>query len=58
MEPLHATVYEALSRHFAGINFCERNKGPMIDEHMRDEGKFIYNILFVDNISIISLFRF
>lgn len=38
VEPLHATVYEALSRHFAGINFCERNKGPMIDEHMRDEG--------------------
>ncbi|KAL7074694.1 hypothetical protein ACQ4LE_006062 [Meloidogyne hapla] len=37
-EPLHCTIYEALSRHFEGINFRERNAGHQIDEHMKDEG--------------------
>ncbi|VDK50556.1 unnamed protein product, partial [Cylicostephanus goldi] len=31
-------MYEALSRHFAGIDFRERNAGFEIDEHMKDEG--------------------
>uniref|UniRef100_A0A914HEY4 4-alpha-glucanotransferase n=1 Tax=Globodera rostochiensis TaxID=31243 RepID=A0A914HEY4_GLORO len=38
MEPLSVTMFEALSRHFQGIAFRERNAGPRIDEHMRDEG--------------------
>lgn len=37
-QPLHETIYEALSRHFDGIEFRERNAGPAIDEHMADEG--------------------
>ncbi|KAL3091571.1 hypothetical protein niasHT_024153 [Heterodera trifolii] len=37
-EPLSATMFEALSRHFLGIDFRERNAGHRIDEHMRDEG--------------------
>uniref|UniRef100_A0A8L8K969 Amylo-alpha-1,6-glucosidase n=1 Tax=Heligmosomoides polygyrus TaxID=6339 RepID=A0A8L8K969_HELPZ len=31
-------MYEALQRHFSGIEFRERNAGQQIDEHMRDEG--------------------
>jgi hypothetical protein len=38
IEPLHATIYEALCRHFEGINFRERDAGPKIDEHMADAG--------------------
>ncbi|KAI3415788.1 Amylo-alpha-1,6-glucosidase [Globodera pallida] len=38
MEPLSVTMFEALNRHFQGIAFRERNAGPRIDEHMRDEG--------------------
>lgn len=38
-EPLHCTIYEALCRHYNGIHFRERNAGPKIDEHMRDEGE-------------------
>ncbi|KAI1711883.1 glycogen debranching enzyme, glucanotransferase domain-containing protein [Ditylenchus destructor] len=37
-EPLHATMYEALQRHFEGISFRERNAGHQIDEHMTDPG--------------------
>uniref|UniRef100_A0A0K0DRP1 GDE_C domain-containing protein n=1 Tax=Angiostrongylus cantonensis TaxID=6313 RepID=A0A0K0DRP1_ANGCA len=37
-EPLIDVMCEALERHFCGIDFRERNAGPQIDEHMRDEG--------------------
>ncbi|EYB99071.1 hypothetical protein Y032_0125g1272 [Ancylostoma ceylanicum] len=37
-EPLIDVMCEALERHFEGIEFRERNAGPQIDEHMRDEG--------------------
>uniref|UniRef100_A0A914BV47 Glycogen debranching enzyme n=1 Tax=Acrobeloides nanus TaxID=290746 RepID=A0A914BV47_9BILA len=37
-EPLYETIYEALQRHFHGINYRERNAGSMIDEHMNDSG--------------------
>uniref|UniRef100_A0A0K0E803 Glycogen debranching enzyme n=1 Tax=Strongyloides stercoralis TaxID=6248 RepID=A0A0K0E803_STRER len=37
-EPLKDVIYEALSRHFNGIEFRERNAGREIDEHMQDEG--------------------
>lgn len=32
------TIYEALDKHFAGIDYRERSAGPQIDEQMRDEG--------------------
>ncbi|KAK6026745.1 hypothetical protein OSTOST_07275 [Ostertagia ostertagi] len=38
-EPLMNVMAEALQRHFAGIDFRERNAGHQIDEHMRDEGE-------------------
>ncbi|VDM59544.1 unnamed protein product [Angiostrongylus costaricensis] len=38
VEPLIDVMCEALERHFCGIDFRERNAGPQIDEHMRDEG--------------------
>ncbi|KAL6734396.1 hypothetical protein Aduo_004940 [Ancylostoma duodenale] len=45
-EPLIDVMCEALERHFEGIEFRERNAGPQIDEHMRDEG---FNVkVFVD----------
>ncbi|VDO09348.1 unnamed protein product [Haemonchus placei] len=45
-EPLINVIVEALQRHFSGIDFRERNAGPEIDEHMRDEG---FNVkVFVD----------
>ena len=31
-------MQEALTRHFCGIAYRERNAGVQIDEHMRDEG--------------------
>lgn len=31
-------IQEALQRHLQGISFRERNAGPKIDMHMRDEG--------------------
>ena len=37
-EPLRSTIQEALSRHWHGISFRERNAGPGIDMHMKDEG--------------------
>ncbi len=38
-EPLHATMFESLSRHFNGIHYRERNAGSQIDEHMQDQGE-------------------
>ncbi|KAK6735058.1 hypothetical protein RB195_018326 [Necator americanus] len=37
-QPLIDVMCETLNRHFAGIEFRERNAGPQIDEHMRNEG--------------------
>lgn len=37
-QPLIDTIYESLDKHFAGIDYRERNAGPQIDEQMRDEG--------------------
>ncbi|XP_033960867.1 glycogen debranching enzyme isoform X2 [Pseudochaenichthys georgianus] len=37
-QPLYDVIQEALQRHLQGISFRERNYGPKIDMHMRDEG--------------------
>nr|CAI5828955.1 unnamed protein product [Callosobruchus analis] len=37
-QPLHDVIQEALTRHFQGVSFRERNAGPRIDEHMTDAG--------------------
>uniref|UniRef100_A0ABD2WG93 Glycogen debranching enzyme n=1 Tax=Trichogramma kaykai TaxID=54128 RepID=A0ABD2WG93_9HYME len=37
-QPLHDVMHEALSVHFQGLCFRERNAGPRIDEHMTDRG--------------------
>ncbi|KAF1764730.1 hypothetical protein GCK72_004680 [Caenorhabditis remanei] len=37
-QKLIETIYEAMDKHFGGIDFRERNAGPQIDEQMRDEG--------------------
>lgn len=31
-------MQEAIQKHFAGINFRERNAGRQIDAHMSDQG--------------------
>lgn len=38
LEPLHATIQQALERHFSGIDFTERNAGTQIDAQMTAEG--------------------
>lgn len=38
-QPLYDVIHEALQRHLQGISFRERNAGPKIDMHMRDEGR-------------------
>ncbi|XP_068991673.1 glycogen debranching enzyme isoform X1 [Neodiprion pinetum] len=37
-QPLHDIIHEALSVHFQGLCFRERNAGKKIDEHMTDRG--------------------
>ncbi|XP_034951239.1 glycogen debranching enzyme isoform X2 [Chelonus insularis] len=37
-QPLHDVIQEALSVHFQGLCFRERNAGKQIDEHMTDRG--------------------
>ena len=37
-QSLSETMQEALERHFAGIDFIERNAGLKIDAHMKQEG--------------------
>ncbi|KAE9549903.1 hypothetical protein FO519_006887 [Halicephalobus sp. NKZ332] len=37
-EKLYETMNEAIQKHFKGISFRERNAGPKIDEHMKDDG--------------------
>ncbi|KIH61799.1 Amylo-alpha-1,6-glucosidase, partial [Ancylostoma duodenale] len=49
-EPLIDVMCEALERHFEGIEFRERNAGPQIDEHMRDEA--YYSILVGFNVKV------
>uniref|UniRef100_A0A336MYR3 Glycogen debranching enzyme n=1 Tax=Culicoides sonorensis TaxID=179676 RepID=A0A336MYR3_CULSO len=38
MEYLYDTIQEALTKHFQGLAFRERNAGTLIDAHMKDEG--------------------
>ena len=35
---LAEVIHEALTKHLQGLKFRERNAGPKIDEHMKDEG--------------------
>ncbi|XP_028049244.1 LOW QUALITY PROTEIN: glycogen debranching enzyme [Monomorium pharaonis] len=37
-QPLHEVIQEALTVHFQGLCFRERNAGKQIDEHMTDRG--------------------
>ncbi|KAJ8012292.1 hypothetical protein DPEC_G00067150 [Dallia pectoralis] len=37
-QPLYDVIHEAMTRHMQGIDFRERNAGPKIDMHMKDEG--------------------
>ncbi|XP_057317970.1 glycogen debranching enzyme-like isoform X1 [Microplitis mediator] len=37
-QPLHDVIQEALTVHFQGLCFRERNAGKQIDEHMTDRG--------------------
>jgi len=37
-QPLAQVIHEALTKHLQGLKFRERNAGPKIDEHMKDEG--------------------
>ncbi|XP_031629828.1 glycogen debranching enzyme [Contarinia nasturtii] len=37
-QPLHQVIQEALNIHFQGLVFRERNAGPDIDAHMKDQG--------------------
>ncbi|KAL0965924.1 hypothetical protein UPYG_G00288010 [Umbra pygmaea] len=37
-QPLCEVIHEAMTCHMQGINFRERNAGPNIDMHMKDEG--------------------
>ena len=37
-QPLAQVIHEALMKHLQGLKFRERNAGPKIDEHMKDEG--------------------
>ncbi|KAK0167033.1 hypothetical protein PV327_004482 [Microctonus hyperodae] len=37
-QPLHDVIQEALTIHFQGLCFRERNAGKQIDEHMTDRG--------------------
>lgn len=36
--PLSEVMHEALSIHFQGLSFRERNAGTQIDAHMQDAG--------------------
>ena len=38
-QPLHDIMQEALQKHADGLDFCERNAGQSIDEHMKSEGE-------------------
>lgn len=38
MQFLYETIQEALTVHFQGLSFRERNAGSQIDAHMKDEG--------------------
>ena len=37
-QPLEDVIHEALTKHFEGLKFRERNAGSQIDEHMVDQG--------------------
>lgn len=37
-QPLYDVIQEALTVHFQGLSFRERNAGTKIDEHMTDKG--------------------
>jgi hypothetical protein len=51
---LSEVIFEALSRHAAGISFRERNAGPQLDNKMQSKVVFKFN-RYIPSIDLVSL---